>query len=109
MAGTAAGITAVQLDVKLPGIDVNTLISALQPAAKARDQVLSVLETAVHEYEQSLPDKLWPQYGSVEINKELIARLIGVQVNDHLLTACSAPGMQVCSMCMRMHMPGAGA
>lgn len=44
VAGTKNGITAIQLDIKLDGIEVPILIEALAGAKKARTEILSVIE-----------------------------------------------------------------
>lgn len=80
VAGTAKGITAVQLDTKLPGVDLHLLAAALEPAAAACKQLLQHMNAAVAEYEQGLATHDNPQHGSLEIMKELVPRLIGPQV-----------------------------
>jgi hypothetical protein len=80
VAGTQSGITALQLDTKLPGLPVALLADALQPAAAARRKILATMAAALTAYEQLLPEGLQPRFGSVEIDKELVPRLIGLQV-----------------------------
>jgi len=53
VAGTSRSITAVQLDTKLPGVDLHLLTAALAPAAAARQHILASLEVAVKAYESS--------------------------------------------------------
>lgn len=53
VAGTQGGITAVQLDTKLPGVDLHILEAALRPAAAARRKILAAMEAAVKVYESS--------------------------------------------------------
>jgi hypothetical protein len=80
VAGTAKGITAVQLDTKLPGVDLHLLAAALEPAAAARQQLLQHMTAAVAEQELGLATYDSPQHGCLEIMKELVPRLIGPQV-----------------------------
>ncbi len=80
VAGTRQGITAIQLDTKLPGLDVELLVAALTPAAAARHKLLDAMEAALATAEAAADDRARPQHGSIEINKELLPRLIGVQV-----------------------------
>lgn len=72
----------MQLDTKLPGLPVNLLIDALAPAAAARSEIISVLEEALEFRDQRAPEAIKPQFGSVEIDKELVPRLVGLQVDD---------------------------
>ena len=43
VAGTADGVTAVQMDVKVEGVPVNVLVEAFAQAKKARLQILDVI------------------------------------------------------------------
>jgi polyribonucleotide nucleotidyltransferase len=43
----------VQLDTKLPGVDLHLLEAALAPAAAARARILSAMEGAVKAFESS--------------------------------------------------------
>ena len=52
--GSAAGITCVQLDTKLPGVDLDIIAAALAPAAAARRQILAAMEAAVKDYESGV-------------------------------------------------------
>jgi polyribonucleotide nucleotidyltransferase len=54
VAGTVRGITAVQLDTKLPGVDLHLLEAALGPAADARARLLAALKEAVDAYESGV-------------------------------------------------------
>jgi polyribonucleotide nucleotidyltransferase len=80
VAGTAQGITAVQLDTKLPGVDIAVLNAALEPAAAARQQLLQAMAAAAASYDAGLRPEQAPQHGGIEIMKELVPRLIGPQV-----------------------------
>ncbi|KAF6254394.1 hypothetical protein COO60DRAFT_322563 [Scenedesmus sp. NREL 46B-D3] len=92
VAGTAQGITAVQLDTKLPGVDLSLLAAALEPAAAARQQLLQAMTAAAAGYEAGLRPEQAPQRGGLEIMKELVPRLIGPQGSTLLdiEEACSA-------------------
>ena len=46
IAGTAQGITALQMDIKLGGIDLSVLRDALQKASKGKNHILSLMEEA---------------------------------------------------------------
>jgi len=59
IAGTRDGITALQMDIKLGGIDQQTLKEAIYQASEARDHILGLMEKAAQEIElnESLPSK----------------------------------------------------
>jgi polyribonucleotide nucleotidyltransferase len=80
VAGTAVGITAVQLDTKLPGVDLEVLVAALKPAARARVQLLREMEGAVECWERETAAEMRARHGVLTINKELVPRLVGLQV-----------------------------
>jgi polyribonucleotide nucleotidyltransferase len=46
VAGTKDGITAMQMDIKLGGIDKETLSNALEQASRAREHILNIMEEA---------------------------------------------------------------
>jgi polyribonucleotide nucleotidyltransferase len=81
VAGThSGGITALQLDTKLPGIPVSTLERALQgPALAARRDLLAQMKRAVKLARDRLPSaRAKPRTGEVSVARELVPRLIGV-------------------------------
>ena len=60
VAGSRDGITALQMDIKLGGIDQNTLKEALAQATEAREHILAIMEKANDEIvlnEKALPSK----------------------------------------------------
>jgi polyribonucleotide nucleotidyltransferase len=60
IAGPRDGITALQMDIKLGGIDHKTLKEAIYQASEARDHILSLMEQAAEEIElneNALPSK----------------------------------------------------
>jgi polyribonucleotide nucleotidyltransferase len=105
VAGTAQGITAVQLDTKLPGVDISLLNAALEPAAAARQQLLQAMAAAAAGYEAGLRPEQAPQHGGIEIMKELVPRLIGPQVG--VLKNATAPtaGCAATSACVQLCLP----
>ena len=46
VAGTKDGITAMQLDIKLEGLDLDILANALTQATKAKEHILNIMEEA---------------------------------------------------------------
>ena len=59
IAGTRDGVTALQMDIKLGGVDHQTLKEAIYQASEARDHILGLMEAAAGEIEvnESLPSK----------------------------------------------------
>jgi polyribonucleotide nucleotidyltransferase len=75
VAGTRQGITALQLDVKVKGISVDILDTALDQAEIARSKILDVLYGAISE-PRSLSETA-PRIIKVEIPVEKIGEVIG--------------------------------
>lgn len=102
VAGTHAGLTAVQLDMKVPGLSPGLLAEALQPARAAREQLMAMMEAAAEEHEAPADDVA--VFGSAEINKELLVggglgcRDLGSWVQGLLgcLLHCSGGGAAAC-------------
>lgn len=75
VAGTAKGITAFQLDIKLTGISKEILEEALGQAKKARLEILEKLDGAIKEA-GALPPAA-PRYKKITVKQERIRDLIG--------------------------------
>ena len=76
VAGTKDGITAIQMDVKIEGINLNMLQDALAQARETRMQILDFMESALAEPRPELSP--WaPRVVSLKINPEKIGALIG--------------------------------
>ncbi|MCU0316587.1 MAG: polyribonucleotide nucleotidyltransferase [Fimbriimonadaceae bacterium] len=76
VAGTRAGITALQLDTKLDGIPDQVLKDALEQARVARMQILDVIEAEIAAPRKDLAPTA-PRVQTVQINPEKIGALIG--------------------------------
>jgi polyribonucleotide nucleotidyltransferase len=75
VAGTKDGISAIQLDLKVPGLPMDVLSNALEQANKGRLHILDEMNKAI-----STPNALSqyaPQIESFKIDKEKIGALIG--------------------------------
>ena len=75
VAGTKDGISAIQLDLKVPGLSMDVLSNALEQANKGRLHILDEMNKAI-----SAPNALSPyapQIESFKIDKEKIGALIG--------------------------------
>jgi polyribonucleotide nucleotidyltransferase len=74
VAGTAEGITALQMDIKLGGIDMEVLKDALSQASKGKNHILSLMETAAQGIQTS--DAL-PSTENFSIHPSKIVDIIG--------------------------------
>eukprot|EP00850_Spirogloea_muscicola_P006413 SM000030S11422 [mRNA] locus=s30:622623:625504:+ [translate_table: standard] len=78
IAGTRGGITAVQLDLKLPGVPLAVVAASLAPAATARAAILDAMEAELAGPRQARSATL-PKIGTMSIDRDFIGRLIGPQ------------------------------
>ncbi|MBA2564248.1 MAG: polyribonucleotide nucleotidyltransferase, partial [Gemmatimonadetes bacterium] len=76
VAGTRAGITAVQMDIKIGGISFEILETALEKARAGRLHILSEMEAAIAEPRTEL-SRYAPRILSITINKDKIREVIG--------------------------------
>jgi polyribonucleotide nucleotidyltransferase len=76
VAGTAAGITALQMDIKITGVTHEIMSNALEQAKRARIFILGRMAEALAEPRTELADHA-PRISSVVINPEFIGMVIG--------------------------------
>jgi len=76
VAGTAQGITALQMDIKIKGLSAALLKEALEQARVARMEILGVLKSAIAEPRPDLKP-FTPRITTLKINPEKIGALIG--------------------------------
>jgi polyribonucleotide nucleotidyltransferase len=76
VAGSRAGITALQLDTKLEGIPDEVLAKALNQAKTARLSILDVIEEAIPAPRSTVGDSA-PTVTTIQINPEKIGAVIG--------------------------------
>lgn len=76
VAGTADGVTAVQLDLKIQGLPVNILAEAMQRAREARLEILKVMNSTISNARSEL-SKYAPKIVVFSIAKEKIGEVIG--------------------------------
>ncbi len=76
VAGTVAGITALQMDIKIAGVTRDTMRQALAQAKEARLQILEVMAEAIAQPRGSLSD-FAPRMESIKISVEKIGAVIG--------------------------------
>ncbi|WP_372631707.1 polyribonucleotide nucleotidyltransferase [Cohnella sp.] len=76
VAGTSAGITAIQMDIKIDGIDRGILTEALEQAREGRMFILSKMLETITEPRKEL-SKYAPKILSLKINPDKIRDVIG--------------------------------
>lgn len=76
VAGTRDGITALQMDIKIAGINRDILKEALAQAKKARLEILDVIESTISEPRKEV-SKYAPKTVTFMINPEKIKDVIG--------------------------------
>lgn len=76
IAGTSKGVTAIQLDVKLPGVPLKILKEAIEKAKEARKQILSVMDNVISFPRENL-SKYAPRVWAIKINPDKIREVIG--------------------------------
>ncbi len=76
VAGTAAGITALQMDIKITGVTQEIMRNALEQASRARASILAKMLEAIPEPRAELSENA-PRISTVKINPEYIGMVIG--------------------------------
>ena len=76
VAGTQKGITAFQLDLKLTGINIDTLKVALEQAKLGRLHILNEMNKVCDKSRENIPDGA-PRITSLKIEQSRIGELIG--------------------------------
>jgi polyribonucleotide nucleotidyltransferase len=76
VAGTKTGITSIQMDIKIQGLDLKIMKEALAQAREGRLHILGEMEKAMSEPRKEL-SKYAPRIVTVQISPEKIGDLIG--------------------------------
>ncbi len=76
IAGTAEGITAVQMDIKITGLPTDVMARAMAQAREARLHILAEM-AKVLEGPRTEPSKYAPQHAEVFVNPDVIRIIIG--------------------------------
>ena len=91
--GSKKGITGFQLDLKLPGIPIATLVRAMAQNKEAREKIMTVVTDCIPApREQVSPNA--PQMEVMKINPEKIGALIGTG-GKNIKEICEVTGAQV--------------
>lgn len=76
IAGTAEGVTAVQMDIKISGLTTEVMRSAMQQAHEARLHILGEMAKVLSGPRGEL-SRFAPQHAEVFVNPEIIRMIIG--------------------------------
>lgn len=76
VAGTKNGITAIQMDIKINGINKDIIKEALEKAKDARLKILDIIKKEISEPRKSL-SPLAPKILSMQINPSKIGEVVG--------------------------------
>ena len=76
VAGTAEGITAIQMDIKVEGLQISTMREALERARKARLHILDVMSKTLDGPRTEMSPHA-PRIFTIQVNKEKIGDVIG--------------------------------
>ena len=76
VAGTRNGITAVQMDIKIDGLDVELMTKALSQAKEGRIHILDKMDEAISSPRKELNPNA-PRIHTVQINPDKVRDLIG--------------------------------
>ncbi len=76
IAGTAKGITACQMDIKIEGVSKNVIEEALEQARKGRNQILDIMNKTINKPRPDFKPNT-PRIESVIIDEQNIGLVIG--------------------------------
>jgi polyribonucleotide nucleotidyltransferase len=76
VAGTRAGVTALQMDIKIAGVTQEIMRNALEQAKRAREFILDKMLDAIPETREQLAAHA-PRISTLKINPEFIGMVIG--------------------------------
>ncbi|XP_036323635.1 polyribonucleotide nucleotidyltransferase 1, mitochondrial [Rhagoletis pomonella] len=76
VAGTRKGFTAIQADLKVPGIPLKVVMESLQKAADAKGRILDIMGEVIREH-RKYPKECWPVTERITIEPHQRGKLIG--------------------------------
>lgn len=76
VAGTANGVTALQMDIKIEGITEEIMETALEQALQARLHILSEMNAVIAQPREKLSDNA-PQFHTMKVDPDKIRDIIG--------------------------------
>ncbi len=74
--GTSEGVTAIQMDIKIAGLDIDIMRLALDKARIARLKILAVMNESISKHREQL-SQFAPRIITLKINPSKIGELIG--------------------------------
>ncbi len=74
--GTSEGITAIQMDIKIAGLDIDIMKQALDKARQARLKILENMNAAISKHRDQLSEYA-PRIITIKINPSKIGEVIG--------------------------------
>jgi polyribonucleotide nucleotidyltransferase len=74
--GTKDGITAYQMDIKIDGLSVDIMKTALEQAKAGRDHILGIMDSTISETKDDI-SQYAPRYESMKVPTDMIAAVIG--------------------------------
>ncbi len=76
VAGTRDGVTALQMDIKIEGIDRDIMATALEKANRARNHILDLMNAVIAKPREEMSEYA-PRYVTLKINPDRIRDVIG--------------------------------
>jgi polyribonucleotide nucleotidyltransferase len=76
VAGTREGVTSIQMDIKVEGLDFHIISEALEKARRARVHILDIMERVIPQPREQL-SKYAPRIMTIQIPPDKIGDLIG--------------------------------
>ncbi|KAJ8962646.1 hypothetical protein NQ318_001039 [Aromia moschata] len=77
VAGTKKGITALQADIKIPGLPLKIVMEAIQKAADAKSKIIVIMSNCLDKPRTERKDN-WPVCEKLELEAHKRPRLLGV-------------------------------
>ncbi|XP_018571770.1 polyribonucleotide nucleotidyltransferase 1, mitochondrial [Anoplophora glabripennis] len=77
IAGTKKGVTALQADIKIPGLPLKIVMEAIQKAADAKSRIVGIMNESIDKPRTERKEN-WPVCEKLEIEPHKRARLLGI-------------------------------
>ncbi|XP_037293955.1 polyribonucleotide nucleotidyltransferase 1, mitochondrial [Manduca sexta] len=77
MAGTKKGITALQADIKIPGLPLKIVMESVQKACDAKSKIIDIMNQCIDKPRQSHKDNM-PVIEEIEVEVHKRSKLVGV-------------------------------
>ncbi|XP_025833160.1 polyribonucleotide nucleotidyltransferase 1, mitochondrial isoform X2 [Agrilus planipennis] len=77
IAGTKKGLTALQADIKIPGLPLKVVMEAIQKATDAKSKILDIMKDCL-EKPRAEKKENWPVIKTIEVEPHKRSKLVGV-------------------------------